>query len=158
MKLPSYLYTVESKPSRHCKGNTINVNLILNKTIMLISNKLNSTFFYQLLLLQPSWARGSGGPSTADNGSQRPHCLGTAYQSSYYWGQWLECVTVVDYIAHSKLPQKCVYVAENAALHWRRPWRSSAKRAIIWSICTAGNCVRFHRNFRTSISIKIRRI
>ena len=29
----------------------------------------------------------------------------------------LECVTVVDYIAHSKLPQKCVYVAENAALH-----------------------------------------
>ena len=29
----------------------------------------------------------------------------------------LECVTVVDYIAHSKLPQKCVYAAENAALH-----------------------------------------
>ena len=32
----------------------------------------------------------------------------------------LECVTVVDYIAHSKLPQKCVYAAENAALHWKR--------------------------------------
>ena len=29
----------------------------------------------------------------------------------------LECVTVVDSIAHSKLPQKCVYAAENAALH-----------------------------------------
>ena len=29
----------------------------------------------------------------------------------------LECVTVVDSTAHSKLPQKCVYVAENAALH-----------------------------------------
>ena len=29
----------------------------------------------------------------------------------------LECVTLVDYIAHSKLPQKCVYTAENAALH-----------------------------------------
>ena len=38
-------------------------------------------------------------------GSKRPH------QSA------LECVTVVDSTAHSKLPQKCVYAAENAALH-----------------------------------------
>ena len=38
-------------------------------------------------------------------GSKRPH------QSA------LECVTVVDSPAHSKLPQKCVYAAENAALH-----------------------------------------
>ena len=29
----------------------------------------------------------------------------------------LECVTVVDSTAHSKLPQKCVYAAENTALH-----------------------------------------
>ena len=38
-------------------------------------------------------------------GNKRPH------QSS------LECVTVVDSTAHSKLTQKCVYAAENAALH-----------------------------------------
>ena len=38
-------------------------------------------------------------------GSKRPH------QSS------LECLTVVDSTAHSKFPQKCVYAAENAALH-----------------------------------------
>ena len=38
-------------------------------------------------------------------GSKRPH------QSV------LECVTVVDSTAHSKLPQTCVYAAENAALH-----------------------------------------
>ena len=38
-------------------------------------------------------------------GSKRPH------QSA------LERVTVVDSTAHSKLPQKCVYAAENAALH-----------------------------------------
>ena len=38
-------------------------------------------------------------------GSKRPH------QSA------LECVTVMDSTAHSKLPQKCVYAAENAALH-----------------------------------------
>ena len=38
-------------------------------------------------------------------GSKRPH------QSA------LECVTVVDSTAHSKLPQKCVYAPENAALH-----------------------------------------
>ena len=29
----------------------------------------------------------------------------------------LECVTVVDSTSHSKTPQKCVYAAENAALH-----------------------------------------
>ena len=29
----------------------------------------------------------------------------------------LEYVTVMDSTAHSKLPQKCVYAAENAALH-----------------------------------------
>ena len=29
----------------------------------------------------------------------------------------LECVTVVDSTAHSKLPQKCAYAAENATLH-----------------------------------------
>ena len=38
-------------------------------------------------------------------GSKRPHQFA------------LECVTVVDSTAHSKLPQKCVYAAENAALH-----------------------------------------
>ena len=43
-------------------------------------------------------------------GSKRRH----HYQSA------LECVTVVDSTAHSKLPQKYVYVAENAALHWKR--------------------------------------
>ena len=32
----------------------------------------------------------------------------------------LECVTVMDSTTHSKLPQKCVYAAENAALHWKR--------------------------------------
>ena len=32
----------------------------------------------------------------------------------------LECVTVVDSTAHSKLPQKCVYAAENAALHQKK--------------------------------------
>ena len=31
----------------------------------------------------------------------------------------LECVTAVDSTAHSELPQKCVYAAENAALHWK---------------------------------------
>ena len=32
----------------------------------------------------------------------------------------LECVTVVDSTAHSKLPHKCVYAPENAALYWKR--------------------------------------
>ena len=42
-----------------------------------------------------------------DRGSKRSH------QSALE----VECVTVVDSTAHSKLPQKCVYAAENAALH-----------------------------------------
>ena len=43
-------------------------------------------------------------------GSKRPH------QSA------LECVTVVDSTAHSKLPQKCIYAAENAALKKKVAW------------------------------------
>ena len=30
----------------------------------------------------------------------------------------LECVTVVDSTSHSNPPQKCVYAAEKAAMHW----------------------------------------
>ena len=46
-------------------------------------------------------------------GSERPHQFA------------LECVTVVDSTAHSKLSQKCVYAAENAALHWQRRRRKA---------------------------------
>ena len=50
-------------------------------------------------------------------GSKRPH------QSA------LECVTVVDSTAHSKLPQKCVYAAENAACTEKEEVRNEALNA-----------------------------
>ena len=41
----------------------------------------------------------------------------------------LDCVTVVDSTAHSKLPQKCIYAAENAALHYIRRRRIKTDEA-----------------------------
>ena len=42
----------------------------------------------------------------------------------------LECVTVVDSTAHSKLPQKCAYAAENAALHSALTKRKKKKNIV----------------------------